>query len=162
LKLLAGDPLQAKSLTQDFASSASDEKPFSEARLGWWYARAGDQEKAAELIGAALELRPQSAPLANMLTWVLVAQQKYRSAETAILRVTGGEAAEASMLRAVIGWETKARPELAARNYAIAAAARKAWANPRWVTGLYGEKVEATVAAIRAENDRLTRATQSR
>jgi predicted Zn-dependent protease len=161
LKLLAGDRSPAKNLASS-ASSASDEKPFSEARLGWWYARAGDQQTAAELIGAALELRPQNALMANMLAWVLVAQQKYRSAEMAIVRVAGSEAAEASMLRAVIGWETKERPELAARNYAIAAAARKAWANPRWVTGLYGAKVEATVAAIRAENDRLTRATQSR
>ena len=162
LKLLAGDPSAAKNLAQNPASSKSGGKPFVEARLGWWYSRAGDQQTGAGLIEAALELRPQDAALRNMLGWVLVAQQKYLTAKTMLSGAFGGDGGEATMLQAVIAWETKDGPGVAARNYAAAAAARKAWENPRWVAALYGVKVEQTVAALRAENNRLTRAMKSR
>jgi hypothetical protein len=161
LKLLSGDFAAAKTLEQSLSKSENTDAPLVQARLGWWYYRANKAQVAADLIGLAVEQRPQIGWLSAKLGWALAAQKKYESAQQRFYAVgnSGGRdgRAEAQMGLAVTEWEAK-EPELALTNYRAAVLDRAAWGNPRWVAALYGEAVVASVQAIRQENDKRQKA----
>ena len=157
LKLLSGDVAAAKTLEQSLSKSENTDAPLVQARLGWWYYRANNAQVAADLIGLAVEQRPQIGSLSAKLGWALAAQKKYESAQQRFYAAGNGGGrdgrAEAQMGLAVTAWEAK-EPELALTNYRAAVLERAAWGNPRWVAALYGEPVVASVQAIRQENEK--------
>ena len=161
LKLLAGDAVTAKSFGQTLVKSENADIPLVQARLGWWYYRANNAQTAADLIGLAVEQRPQVGSLSAKLGWALAAQKKYESAQQRFYAANndaGREArAEAQIGLAVTAWEAK-EPELALPNYRAAILERAAWNNSQWVAALYGQPVAASVQAIRRENDKRQKA----
>ncbi len=161
LKLLAGDAAAAKSFEQTLVKSENADIPLVQGRLGWWYYRANNAQTAADLIGLAVEQRPQIGSLSAKLGWALAAQKKYESAQQRFYAAnndTGSDArAEAQMGVAVTAWEAK-EPDLALTNYRAAILEHRAWGNPQWVAALYGQPVAASVQAIRQENDKRQKA----
>ncbi|MFZ0913620.1 MAG: M48 family metalloprotease [Candidatus Korobacteraceae bacterium] len=161
LKLLAGDAAAAKTFAESLAKSENADAPLVQARLGWWYYRANNAQTAADLIGLAVEQRPQIGSLSAKLGWALAAQKKYESAQQRFYAAnndTGSDArAEAQMGVAVTAWEAK-EPDLALTNYRAAILEHRAWGNPQCVAALYGQPVAASVQAIRQENDKRQKA----
>jgi Tfp pilus assembly protein PilF len=161
LKLLAGDAVAAKSFEQTLVKSENADIPLVQGRLGWWYYRANNAQTAADLIGLAVEQRPQAGSLSAKLGWALAAQKKYESAQQRFYAANndaGSDArAEAQMGLAVTAWEAK-EPDLALTNYRAAILEHRAWGNPQWVAALYGQPVAASVQAIRQENDKRQKA----
>jgi Tfp pilus assembly protein PilF len=161
LKLLAGDAATAKSFEPTLLKRENADIPLVQGRLGRWYYRANDAQTAADLIGLAVEQRPQIGSLSAKLGWALAAQKKYESAQQRFYAANddaGSDArAEARMGLAVTAWEAK-EPDLALSNYRAAILERAAWGNPQWAAALYGQPVAARVQAVRQENDKRQKA----
>ena len=161
LKLMTGDAAAARSLAQQLQSSEADAAPMLLGRLGWWYYRFGDVTTAADLIGQAVEQRPQATWLSAKLGWVLIAQKKYESAQQRFHGIERPDdartRAEIEMGTAVAAWN-EGQPDIAVSRLRWAASQRAAWLNPQWVTALYGPQVAATTQAIHAESERRKKA----
>lgn len=161
LKLMAGDAAAAKAFAQSLEKSENVDAPLVQARLGWWYYRANNAQSAADLIGLAVEQRPQISSLSWDLGWALVAQKKYETAQQRFYTEKSGDSrrdlAGAQMGLAVSAWKT-GDSDLATMHYRGAIQERAAWSNPQWVAGLYGQPVAASVQAIRQENDKRQKA----
>jgi len=157
LKLMTGDSARAKSFAQELQSSEDQAAPMMMGRLGWWYYRVGDLTTAADLIGQAVEQRPQVAWLGAKLGWVLIAQRKYESAQRRFNDITRQDdmhtRAETYMGIAVGAWD-QGQPDLAVDNFRWATNIRAAWLNPQWVAAIYGPQVAAATQAIHTESDR--------
>ena len=157
LKLMTGDGAAAHSLAAELRSSEAEAAPMLLGRLGWWYYRFGDLTTAADLIGQAVEQRPQVAWIDAKLGWVLIAQKKYESAQRrfeGIGRTDDARSrAEIEMGIAVAAW-LQDRPDVAVSSLRWATHQRSAWLNPPWVTAIYGPQAAATVQAIYAESER--------
>lgn len=161
LKLITGDVSATRSLAQQLENSEVEAAPIMLGRLGWWYYRFGDLNTAADLLGQAVEQRPQVAWLSAKLGWVLIAQRKYESAQQRFRDAIGANdaliRAEIGMGIAVAAWEQEqAGPAVSSFRFAVGA--RAAWLNPQWVMALYGPQVSATTQAIRAESERRKKA----
>jgi len=161
LKLMIGDTATANSFAKELLSSNAEAAPMMLARLGWWYYRFGDLTTAANLIGQAVEQRPQVAWMGAKLGWVLIAQRKYESAQRRFNDIPRPDdahgRAEIEMGIAVADW-LQGQPDLAVSHLRWAANQRSAWLNPNWVTAIYGPQVAATVQAIHAQSERQKKA----
>lgn len=161
LKLMTGNVTAAKALEKRLAEAESPDAPILQGRLGWWYYRFGDVQRAADLIGQSVEQRPQANWLHVKLGWALAAQKKYQSAQQSFYQASGANdahvRAESSMGVAVTAWNQN-QPNLALPNYRVAVSARSAWASPQWTAALYGPQVAASTQAIRAEIERRKKA----
>jgi beta-barrel assembly-enhancing protease len=157
LKLMTGDAAAATALTLRLKGSDADAAPILLGRLGWWYYRSGDLTTAADIIGQAVEQRPQVAWMSAKLGWVLIAQRKYESAQNRFTSVESQNdaytRAEIEMGTAVCAWN-EGQGEIAISNFRRASRQRAAWLNPRWVGALYGPQVSAATQAIHAESER--------
>ena len=161
LKLMSGDAAAAHALAQQLENSEAEAAPILLGRLGWWYYRFGDLTTAADLIGRAVEQRPQIAWLGAKLGWVLIAQRKYESAQRRFYGIERPDdartRAEIEMGTAVSAWN-EGQPELAVSNFRWASGQRAAWLNPQWVTALYGPQISATTQQIHAQSERQKKA----
>jgi len=161
LKLMTGDAAAARSLAQQMRSSDVEAAPILLGKLGWWFYRFGDLTTAAELIGQAVEQRPQIAWLGAKLGWILIAQKKYESAEHRFKGIERSDdahtRAEVEMGIAVAAWN-EGRQDVAISNFRWASGQRAAWLNPQWVTALYGPQISATIQSIKAESERQKKA----
>ena len=161
LKLMTGDASPAHALAQQLENSEAEAGPILLGRLGWWYYRVGDITTAADLIGQAVEQRPQVAWLSTKLGWVLIAQKKYESAQQRFYRIERPDdartRAEIEMGLAVAAW-SQGQPDLAIANFRWASEQRAAWLNPQWVTALYGPQISAATQAIHAQSERQKKA----
>jgi len=165
LKLMSGDTARAKTFAQELQSSEAQAAPMMMGRLGWWYYRVGDLTTAADLIGQAVEQRPQVAWLGAKLGWVLIAQRKYESAQRRFNDMARqGDMhtrAEIDMGLAVGAWD-QGQPDVAVDNFRWGTNLRAAWLNPQWVTAIYGPQVAAVTQAIHNESDRRKKAEKAR
>jgi len=154
LKLMAGDAASAKALDQRLSKSDGPDAPLLSGRLGWWHYRSGEPQAAADLLTLSVEQRPQAKWLSADLGWALQALKKYESASQMFYQSNEfndpHRRAESSMGIAVTEWNQQFH-EQSLPNYREAVAARSAWANPQWVTALYGPQVAATTRAIRTD-----------
>ena len=161
LKLMTGDAAAARSLAQQLQASDAEAAPILLGRLGWWYYRFGNIGTAADLIGQAVEQRPQVAWLSAKLGWVRIAQKKYESAQQRFYGIGRADdertRAEIEMGIAVSAWN-EGQPDVAVSNFRGAAGQRAAWLNPQWVTALYGPQISATTQAIHAQSERQKKA----
>ena len=161
LKLMTGDTALAHALAPEYEKSDAAAAPILLGRLGWWYYRFGDITTAADLIGQAVEQRPQVAWLSAKLGWVLIAQKKYESAQKRLNGIErpedGRMRAEIDMGLAVAAW-SQGQTDLAISNFRWAVGERSAWLNPQWVTALYGPQVSAATQAIYAASEKQKKA----
>jgi predicted Zn-dependent protease len=164
LKLITGDTARARELAQLYESSDAQAAPVLLGRLGWWYYRFGDTATAADLIGKAVEQRPQTAWLSAKLGWVLIAQKKYDSAQRRFEGIPRPEDsrtnAEIDMGMAVAAWD-QGQPDLAVSHYSWAVPHRAAWLNPKWVAALYGPQASAVIESIHELSERQKKAQRS-
>ena len=160
LTLMTGDVSAPHALAQELESSDAEAAPILLGRLGWWYYRFGDIATAGDIIGRAVEQRPQVTWLSAKLAWTLIAQKKYESAQQRLRSIESPQddrtRAEIEMGIAVSSWN-EGQPDPAISNFRGAVGKRAAWLNQQWVSELYGPEVSGTIQEIHAQSERQKR-----
>ncbi len=142
LELLAGRGASAEAIVRG-AETPTDAQSAPDwlARLGWWYYRAGNYDRAASLLQNAANQRPGVLTLEDDLGWVLIEQRNYRTALQSFHN---------SMGVAVTHWLAQ-EPDRALPEFASASLTNPEWRNPRWVKALYSLLVVRSLAEMQAE-----------
>ena len=145
--------------------------PELAGRYGWWYYRAGNFDRAVELLGSAVRERPADPILQAYLGWALVEQ---RNLEAAIQRFNStydwsapAERTHRARLSterriglAVAQWQSR-QFDLALGEFARASVSQPEWLNPQWVKAVYSAGVAKTIEELKAEQKK-RRASQPR
>ena len=145
--------------------------PELAGRYGWWYYRAGNFDRAVELLGSAVRERPADPILQTYLGWALVEQ---RNLEAAIQRFNStydwsapAERTHRARLSterriglAVAQWQSH-QFDLALGEFARASVSQPEWLNPQWVKAVYSAGVAKTIEELKAEQKK-RRASQPR
>lgn len=139
LELIAGNEAPAGEIIRKAQEPANSQSaPDWLSRLGWWYYRAGQYDRAASLLQSAANQRPGVSTLEDELGWALIEQRNYRMAL---------ESFHNSMGVAVTYWLAQER-DRALPEFASASLASPEWRNPRWVRALYSPLVVRTLAEM--------------
>jgi predicted Zn-dependent protease len=133
-------------------------------RWGWWYYRAGEFNRAAELLTSAVQERPNDARMQVQLGWVLIEQhnlegamQRFEIADKQPPSVeSGGWNRRARLLQemriglAVAEWQAQ-QYDRAVGEFAGASIAQPEWLNPQWVAAQYSPGVAKTIEDLKTE-----------
>jgi predicted Zn-dependent protease len=146
------------------AGAGADLPPEFRGRLGWWYYRVGNFDRAAELLTGAVRERPADAVMAIQLGWALVEQHNLEGAierfNLASNRYSYPESGgvgqfsrrfnERRVGLAVAEWQAQ-QSGRAVGEFAAASLAQPEWLNPQWVSALYSPGVAKTIEELKAE-----------
>jgi predicted Zn-dependent protease len=138
--------------------------PEVRGRFGWWFYRAGNFDRAAELLGGAVQERPADTTLQIQTGWALVEQHNL---EAAIQRFNSAMNQnpqgyfqgpsrpdrllnEARVGLAVAEWQAH-EPDRALGEFAGASMGQSEWLNRNWVAALYSPGVAKTIEELKAE-----------
>jgi predicted Zn-dependent protease len=146
LGLMAGDSTAFdRMLAQARSTTVSMLNAETLARLAWWCYRGGKYSLATDLLQIATRDRLVTPEAFNTLGWVLIQQGEYQKA--------AGDFRD-PMGRAIARWQIH-KTVYVVRDFNNASKAKPEWLNPKWVQGLYSERVEAIVTELTAELNRL-------
>jgi len=158
LSLLSGDATPAKAAIAA-GRSHDDLGPMWLGKLGWWSYLAGDYPAAANLLGDAVQQRPDEVRLALRLAWAWIEQRRLADA-LQILSSNSYDSvsqAEKSMARAVARWQAQER-DAALGDFTAAVSGQPEWENPHWVKALYSPLVAQSVQQMQVESERRRKA----
>jgi tetratricopeptide (TPR) repeat protein len=138
--------------------------PEMRGRYGWWYYRAGNFDRAAELLTGAVQERPADARMQVQLGWALVDQHKLEDAIERFNAATNQYSYpvygalnphtrlfnEMRVGLAVAQWQAH-EFDRAVGELAGASIAQPEWLNPQWVGALYSPGVAKTIEEMKAE-----------
>ena len=144
-------------------NSSTGLPPEQRGRLGWWYYRAGEFDRAAQMLTGAVQERPGDARMQVELGWALVEQ---RNLESALERLQTFNrypsiASESPSQRrrlfderrvglAVAEWQA-GQFDRALSEFYGATHLQPEWLNPQWVKALYSPGVATTIEKLKAE-----------
>ncbi len=145
------------------ADSGTGIPPEQRGRLGWWYYRAGEFDRAAQMLTGAVQERPGDARMQIELGWAVVEQ---RNLESALARFQSASpyssiAHESPSQRrrlfnerrvglAVAEWQA-GQFDRASSEFYGATYPQPEWLNPQWVKALYSPGVAKTIEELKAE-----------
>jgi predicted Zn-dependent protease len=147
------------------AGSGGDLPPEMRGRLGWWFYRVGNFDRAAELLTGAVQERQGNATMQIHLAWSLVEQYNLEAAiqrfNIVANRYPPSQSGRSGQRRrlfnearagvAVAEWQAH-RFDYAVGELFAASIAQPEWLNPQWVGALYSPGVAKTVEELKAEH----------
>jgi tetratricopeptide (TPR) repeat protein len=129
-------------------------------KLGWWFYLAGDYPTASNLLGDAVQLRPDDARVRQRLAWAWIEQHRLADA----LQVLGDSGAydstsqhEKEMARSVARWQAEEH-DAALADFSAAVSGQPEWDNPAWVKALYSPTVARSIQQMQTETERRRKA----
>lgn len=155
LALLAGDPEPARKLEVELRQRVDGRAPMWIGELGLWHYRAGDYQKAVELLSDASQQRPSDTELGLQLAWAQIEIRRYGDA-LQMVQNTGyaaGIEPEKAMARAVARWQAQEQDQ-ALVDFNIALVGEPEWGNSNWVKALYSPLVAQSIQGMQAERER--------
>jgi predicted Zn-dependent protease len=164
LTLAARGEQAAKAVLLPKGGTVSALPPEVRGRFGWWFYRAGNFDRAVELLGGAVQERPGDTTLQIQTGWALVEQHNL---ESAIQRFSSGgnshvrghylksdragqSFAESRIGLAVAEWQAH-EPDRALGDFGGGLISQPEWLNPKWVAALYSPGVAKTIEELKAE-----------
>lgn len=145
LELMAGNGASAEEILRKAQEPANAQSaPEWLGRLGWWYYRAGNYDRATIHLQNAANQRPGALTLEDELGWALIEQRNYRTALQSFHNPMGV---------AVTHWLGQ-EPDRALPEFASASLANPEWRNSRWVKALYSPLIVRSLAEMQAEQEK--------
>jgi predicted Zn-dependent protease len=158
LALLSEDSGPAKAAVA--AARTHDDLGQWLGKLGWWFYLAGDYPTASNLLGDAVQLRPDDARVRQRLAWAWIEQHRLADA----LQVLGDSGAydstsqhEKEMARSVARWQAEEH-DAALADFSAAVSGQPEWDNPAWVKALYSPTVARSTQQMQTETERRRKA----
>lgn len=154
LWLLAGNEKPAAEIEKELRLQDDPWPPDRVGRLGLWCYRAGQFDRAASLLGSAVEKRPQTTTFQIQLAWTLIAQHNYASALARFIDLTQATGAPSvAMGVAVAKWESRQADD-ALPYYVASISGEPFWLNDRWTKAFYPLDVTKSIGEMRTEYER--------
>jgi hypothetical protein len=150
LWLLNHDESLTQGLDTEILRVDKDFTPEMLARLGWWYYRAGNYEKAFLLIDRASQMRPQDESFSRLRAWPLIELSRFRD----ISAVSGDQIQNDEYIAALAVSKRLSLSRELSLNEFTSLSHNRAWTNRAWVEANYSPLVAQTLDQIKQESQR--------